>query len=134
MACILTIGKIGPRERLDAMLASAGHRFASLECLDEAREFGGWNRFDIVLLGEKLTYGERELIAELIRASGASPKLIFLYEFFIGNPQSADAIVDIALGFEYLPDAIHYVMHPHGSIRRPATTAKKILPPNALRA
>jgi hypothetical protein len=128
MARILTIGKIGPQSRVEAMLAVAGHSVAALRTIVEARQFSGWHEYDVVLLGEKLTYGERELVAEMISASGSRTKLIFLYEFFIGNPQSADAIVDIALGFEYLPDAIEYVTRRHGTIRRSAANGPIALP------
>lgn len=128
MARILTIGKIGPQARAEAMLAASGHSLAALGSIAEARQFSAWHEYDIVLLGEKLTYGERELVAEMISASDSRTKLIFLYEFFIGNPQSADAIVDIALGFEYLPDAIEYVTRRHGTIRRPATAPTHVLP------
>lgn len=117
MARILTVGTIGPLQQLRTMLGSPGHTLSALASVTEARQYSAWDEHDVVLLGEKLTYGERELIAEIVRASASRAKLIFLYEFFIGNPQSADAIVDVALGFAYLPDAIHYVTRRQGSIR-----------------
>jgi hypothetical protein len=123
MARILSIGKIGPLARVQQMLAAGGHTITCLPSIAEARGFEQWPQYDIALLGEKLTYGEREMIAEMAAAAHPHIRLIFLYEFFIGNPQSADAIVDIALGLEYLPDAIQYVNRRHGSIRKPAEPA-----------
>lgn len=131
MARILIIGKVGPMRRMQGMLKVGGHNFTAIAAVADARTFTGWTEYEVVLLGERLSYGERELIAELIAASGARTKLIFLYEFFIGNPTSADAIVDIALGFEYLPDAIRYVTREQGSIRHPLASAERMpLPPS----
>jgi hypothetical protein len=133
MAHIINVGKIAPLARVQQMLAAGGHTLESLPSITEARNFQDWERYDIALLGEKLTYGERELIAELARAAHPRIRLIFLYEFFIGNPQSADAIVDIALGLEYLPDAIHYVNRREGSIRKPASGVDAMMPSSPLR-
>jgi len=117
MANILIIGKVTPHERVNAMLTNAGHLLSSVVTLDSARSAIHMHEHDVVILGERLTSGERELVLEMLRERRSCAKVIFLYEFFLGNARGADAIVDIALGFDYLPDVVSYLTVCHGSIR-----------------
>jgi hypothetical protein len=117
MANILTVGKITPYERVCAMLMSAGHLLSSTVSVTEAKQILLTRDFDVVLLGERMTSGERDIVLEALYAQSSTAKVIYLYEFFIGNPKGADAIVDIMLGFDYLPEVVNYLTVRHGSIR-----------------
>jgi DNA-binding NtrC family response regulator len=131
MANILTVGKITPHERVCAMLQNAGHLLSSVTTLEAARCSINMHEHDVVILGERMTTGERELVLEMLHERRSCAKVIFLYEFFLGNARGADAIVDIALGFDYLPDVVSYLTVCHGSIR---PKSSKIHTLRALRA
>ena len=117
MANILTVGKITPHERVTAMLQGAGHLLSSVVTLDAARSAINMHEHDVVILGERMSSGERELVLEMLHERQSCAKVIFLYEVFIGHPRGADAIVDIALGFDYLPEVVSYLTVHQGTIR-----------------